>query len=152
MTEITGGCRCGQLRYRFDQSGPLVNYCCHCLDCQKTTGSAFADQVMVDAAAFSMTGEQTHFIAARPSGGQTTHMICPQCHGRIGSYNSEYTALILVRGGTLDDPAPLDPFMHIWTKRKRDWIGIAAGIPCFEEAPAPAEFFRLATARRDAAG
>ena len=33
--EITGGCRCGQLRYRLVQDGLLLNYFCHCLDCRK---------------------------------------------------------------------------------------------------------------------
>src|SRR3546814_7279408 len=68
-TTITGGCRCGQLRYSFEQEGPLLNYCCHCLDCQKSTASAFADQIIVATDALVLTGRAVTFSTERPSGG-----------------------------------------------------------------------------------
>lgn len=148
MSEVTGGCRCGQLRYRFKQSGPLLNYCCHCLDCQKTTGSVFADQVVVMAAGFATTGRHIDVVLERPSGGLTTHIICPDCQSRVSSSNDVYNEIELVRGGTLDDPAALDPFAHIWVKRKRAWIAVPDGVPQFEENASPAEFFALVKNRR----
>jgi hypothetical protein len=104
MREITGGCRCGQLRYRFIQEGPLLNYCCHCLDCQKSTGSAFADQLIVMEASLSSEGRRVERAMPRPSGGVSTHSFCPDCFGRIYNVNSERPGMAIVRGGTLARP------------------------------------------------
>ena len=41
MPTITGGCLCGKIRYRADAEPAFVGLC-HCRDCQKFTGSAFA--------------------------------------------------------------------------------------------------------------
>jgi len=146
--EIIGGCRCGQLRYRFVQDGPLLNYCCHCLDCQKSTGSAFADQLIVMEAGLSSEGRRVERAMPRPAGGVSTHSFCPDCFGRIYNVNSERPGMAIVRGGTLDDPSELDPFAHIWVRRKRDWIAIREGVPAFDETPDPARFMELAMARR----
>ncbi|MBL0917020.1 MAG: GFA family protein [Sphingopyxis sp.] len=146
----TGGCRCGQLRYRFDQDGPLLNYCCHCLDCQKSTASAFADQLIVSTDALTLEGRRATFSTERPSGGTTTNQHCPECFSRVCNANTVYPAMTIVRAGTLDDPVGLEPFAHMWTSRKRAWIAIPDAVPTFAESPDPMEFMRLAMARRGA--
>lgn len=147
-TEVTGGCRCGQLRYRFVQDGPLLNYCCHCLDCQKSTASAFADQLIVPTDALVLDGRSVTYSTERPSGGVTTNRHCPDCFSRVCNANTVYPAITIVRAGTLDDPAGLEPFAHMWASRKRAWIAIPDGVPVFAESPDPAEFMQIATARR----
>lgn len=148
VTEITGGCRCGQLRYRFEQDGPLINYCCHCLDCQKSTASAFADQLIVSTDALTLTGRRVTFSTERPSGGTTVNQHCPDCFSRVCNANTVYPAMTIVRAGTLDDPSGLEPFAHMWTSRKRSWLAIDPAIPTFAENADPAEFMQLAMERR----
>ena len=41
MKTITGGCACGAIRYEVTAE-PIVTFNCHCRDCQKTTGGAYA--------------------------------------------------------------------------------------------------------------
>jgi len=43
-----GGCACGAVRYRLT-SEPLFVHCCHCLNCQRQTGSAFVINVLIEA-------------------------------------------------------------------------------------------------------
>lgn len=148
--EIAGGCRCGQLRYRIAQDGPLLNYVCHCLDCQKSTASAFADQLIVMTDALATEGRCTTVEYPRPTGGVSTHYHCPDCLSRVYNLNSQRPGMAIVRAGTLDDPSALVPFAHLWTKRKRTWIAIPEGIATFEENPDPAAFMALAMARRSA--
>jgi hypothetical protein len=149
---LTGGCRCGQLRYRIAAAQPLPSYACHCLDCQKLTGSAFADQVVVAADSFTLTGESAAMTREAPSGGVTRYFICPDCHVRIGSSNSSRPGMVLLRGGSLDDPAPLRPFLHMWVKRKRDWIAIPDDMAQFDETPTAAQFMTLMARPGSAAG
>src|SRR6266487_1162509 len=43
-----GGCACGEVRYRLT-SDPLFTHCCHCLNCQRQTGSAFVINLLIEA-------------------------------------------------------------------------------------------------------
>ena len=42
-----GGCACGAVRYRLT-SDPLITHCCHCLNCQRQTGSAFVINLLIE--------------------------------------------------------------------------------------------------------
>ena len=48
MSELTGGCACGAVRYRLG-SGPMFVNCCHCSDCQRQVGSAFVINAIIEA-------------------------------------------------------------------------------------------------------
>jgi hypothetical protein len=138
--DLTGGCRCGAVRYKLSVDKMPPAYCCHCLDCQKSTGSAFAEQLIVAKGALSHSGNPVEFVNHRPDGGTTTHFICGQCQSRLWSHSTSRPTIILVRGGSLDTSPTIEPRLHIWTKRKQPWIGIADHIPVFDEN-APAEAF-----------
>jgi len=43
-----GGCSCGSIRYRLT-SEPLFVHGCHCRNCQRQTGSAFAVNLLIEA-------------------------------------------------------------------------------------------------------
>ena len=47
MTEFSGGCACGEIRYRLD-SAPMFVHCCHCAPCQSETGSAFVINALIE--------------------------------------------------------------------------------------------------------
>src|SRR5215831_5139117 len=51
----TGGCQCGQVRYEITEE-PQSVYTCHCLDCQRLTGSAFSLGIDVPENGFRLTG------------------------------------------------------------------------------------------------
>ena len=40
MTELTGGCLCGSVRFKC-KSGPIASYACHCRFCQRSLGTAY---------------------------------------------------------------------------------------------------------------
>ena len=42
-----GGCACGEVRYRL-ASEPMFVHCCHCLNCQRQTGSAFVINLLIE--------------------------------------------------------------------------------------------------------
>ncbi len=148
---VTGSCRCGAVRVTITAPQPLAYYCCHCRDCQKTTGSAFAEQVVVLAQHLTIDGETVDFSLPRPSGGVTTHVICPTCHARVASSNSEMRGIAIVKGGSLDDALLDAPLAHMWVKRKRAWIGLADDVLSFDETPDRAAFTKLLAPRLFAA-
>lgn len=142
--EITGACRCGAVTYRFTGGYPLAGYCCHCRHCQRWSGSAFAEQVVVPDASFVCEGTTTTYVVTRsPGEGDSTHHFCPRCHSQLYAVNTGREGIVLVRAGTLDDPAPLSPAVHIWVTRKRPWVVLPEGVPTFPESPDPAAFLAI---------
>jgi hypothetical protein len=66
------------------------------------------------------------------SGRPHTVFRCPECGTAVWSEYGGRSALRFVRVGTLNDPQPLSPDVHIYTRSKLPWVALAAGVPAFE--------------------
>jgi hypothetical protein len=118
-------------------------YCCHCLDCQTGSGSAFTEQGVVREGAISATGPIIDYRFASPSGSESRQRLCGTCHTRLWNTNSARPGIAVVRAGTLDGSDRLEPKLHIWVKRKQPWVVLAKDVPAFEENASPAEFVAI---------
>jgi hypothetical protein len=59
---------------------------------------------------------------------------CPRCRVAVWSHYAGSGPLIrFVRVGTLDDPDPFPPDVHIFTSSKQPWVRLPEGIPAFAE-------------------
>ena len=65
---FTGGCACGAIRYECSCE-PLLCWKCHCRDCQRSSGSAFAVVVIVPATAFKFTKGEPNYYAVKGKSG-----------------------------------------------------------------------------------
>jgi hypothetical protein len=123
---------CGAVRYRL-ASEPLVVHCCHCLHCQRQTGSAFVVNIVIEADRVELLqGEPVPVDVPRePENGVQTVFRCPTCQVAVYSiYTSP--AYRFVRAGTLDDPSAIEPDVHIFTRSKLPWVQLPDGVPAFE--------------------
>jgi hypothetical protein len=128
---VEGGCTCGAVRYRL-ASKPLFVHCCHCLSCQRQTGSAFAINLLIERDLVEMlSGDPDAVDVPRDSGGMQRIYRCPNC--QIALF-SEYThpEVWFVRGGTLDAPRNITPDVHIFTRSKVDWVQIPGSAAAFD--------------------
>jgi hypothetical protein len=126
-----GGCACGFVRYRL-ASEPLFVHCCHCLNCQRQTGSAFVINLLIEADRVELlAGEPQAVGAPRDDGSSQRIYRCPACE--VAVY-SEYGSpeVLFVRGGTLDDPRGVTPDVHIYTRSKVGWVTLPESVPAFE--------------------
>jgi hypothetical protein len=131
MTMREGGCSCGAVRYRLT-SDPMFVHCCHCLNCQRQTGSAFVINVLIEADRVELlSGEPEPIEVPREAGGAQRIFRCPHC--QIAVY-SEYgrPEVRFVRAGTLDDPSTVSPDVHIFTRSKLRWVTLAEMVPAFD--------------------
>lgn len=133
MTDMPGGCACGAIRYRVTEK-PLIVHACHCRDCQRNTGSAFVINLWIErkfvAADYSLL--KTYRLTA---GTGQPHDIyyCPNCGTRLWShYHASPGETLLLRAGTLDDPAAIAPDVHIFTRSKLPWVQLPPGARAFE--------------------
>ena len=129
--KLTGSCQCGAVRYCIDGGVHRLNVC-HCLDCQKQSGSAFGMSLIIDPGCFQLeSGRLKEFMTTAASGRQKTCAFCSECGVRIYNRTSR---LMSVKAGTLDDTSVLAPDAHYWAKRRQRWLPLPDGVPVFEEA------------------
>jgi hypothetical protein len=126
-----GGCACGAVRYRLT-SDPLFTHCCHCLNCQRQTGSAFVINLLIEADRVELlAGAPQPVDVPRDDGSKQRISRCPTC--QVAVY-SDYgrPEVLFVRAGTLDRPESVTPDVHIFTKSKLSWVTLPESVPAFE--------------------
>ena len=91
-TELQGGCACGAVRYRLT-SAPMFVHCCHCLDCQRQTGSAFVLNALIEAdRVVLLAGEPQPLAVPTDSGRPHRIFRCPSGAGNRGSGSNGRTS------------------------------------------------------------
>jgi hypothetical protein len=136
---LRGGCVCGAIRYEITQE-PLRVYACHCTDCQRFTGRAFAIGVVVRSEAFHLTGSETRSVPSGVTEGGRIKKLsaCPECGTRLFSdprldwRNKGVVQAVL--GGTLDDTLWLRPTIHVWTRSAQPWVILPDGSTVYERS------------------
>jgi hypothetical protein len=134
-----GGCACGAVRYRLT-AAPLIVHACHCRDCQRLTGSAFAVNLWIERR-FVEAGEAPLRSDTVTAGSGKPHEIfrCAACGTALWSkYHAAPGDTVLLRAGTLDKPEAVTPDVHIFTRSKLPWLELPAGARAFEA------FYKLA--------
>ena len=129
-----GGCLCGELRYQIT-GNPITVYICHCTECQKIASSAFGMSVRVNENDFNITqGNPEASKTVADSGRSKVGYFCPKCGIRIYGKPSS-GGIVVVKGGTLDNPNWFKPVAHIWTRSALNWFPFIDELKTYEKAP-----------------
>jgi hypothetical protein len=129
---MEGGCSCGAVRYRLTDE-PLFVHCCHCLNCQRQTGSAFVINVLIETERVEFLARDAQSVdVPRDDGSEQRILRCPVCQVAVLSHYG-HPGIAFVRAGTLDDPSSVRPDVHIYTRSKVGWVTLPDGVPAFEE-------------------
>ena len=131
-TNRTASCRCGQLTATVSGEPARVSVC-HCLNCQKRSGSAFAAQARWPRDRTGIAGESKTFVKVADSGNKATFHFCPECGSDVyyeidGKFDDKFNDLIAIPIGTFDDPFVLTPAYSVWESRKHPWVEIVGNI------------------------
>lgn len=146
---LTGRCQCGQVRYEI-RAEPMAVWACHCTDCQKQTGGAFALSVLVARDAVAVTaGRPAEWQRTADSGRTMACVFCPDCGTRLWHNPAANAAVTILKPGTLDDTGWLVPVGHIWTRSAQPWFKIPADTINYEaQFPDPGKLVEAWKARR----
>ena len=129
---LEGGCSCGAVRYRLT-SAPMIVHCCHCLDCQRQTGSAFVINALIETDRIERLSGEPEPVSMPTDSGRPHHIYrCPKCQTAVWSDYGGRPALRFVRVGTLDEPSALSPDVHIFTRSKLPWLRLPDDVPAVE--------------------
>ena len=128
---LEGECACKSIRYRLNAS-PLFVHCCHCLNCQRQTGSAFVINVLIEKDYVELLrGEPVAVDAPRDDGSKQRIMRYPTCQTAVWSFYTR-PQFAFVRAGTLDVPSSVKPDVHIFVRSKLPWVTLPPDVPAFD--------------------
>jgi hypothetical protein len=136
LTTRTASCRCGQLRATVT-GDPVRLSVCHCLNCKKRSGSAFAVQARWPRDQVDIEGQSKTFVIVADSGNRATFHFCPECGSDVyyeidGKFDDKFNDLIAIPLGTFDDPFFGSPEYSVWEQRKHDWVEIVGELEHFD--------------------
>lgn len=135
MTDRTGRCLCGAVRFRLSAE-PLAARICWCRDCQRLSANGLAN-ILVPTAALEISGTLTEFVRTADSGNKIRQRFCTTCGSPLFANSSVRPDLTGLRIGALDDPSSVRPTMNIWTSSAPDWACFDAAIERAERQPPP---------------
>lgn len=135
MTNHTGRCLCGSIRYEFSVE-PIMAGVCHCKNCQRQAGSAFSTLYGVPRADFQMTGTPSVYKDSDTDSGNTVERyFCGNCGSPIYSAIASQPDVIFLKTGTLDDTEGFAPQFQVFCESKQDWIALVEGVPAIPRGP-----------------
>ena len=130
-----GGCTCRAVRFAMT-SRPMFVHCCHCRDCQQSSGGPFSSFVIVPTEAFKLLQGSLRFHAS-PSemGGHTRRGFCPDCGSPIMGKPDAVPHIVAIRTASLDDPSWFNPQVDVWTSDAQPCDQMNPALPKFEKYP-----------------
>jgi hypothetical protein len=135
------------VRYRL-RAGPIFVNCCHCRQCQKLTGSAFALNAMIERGNVELLAGSDALVEEEGARCSGCRVLLWGTHPMFGE------AILFLRGGTLDEGERLIPDAHFFVRSKHSWVTLPAAVAAFETLPGegdPPLFGPEAAARVEAA-
>jgi hypothetical protein len=131
---IEGGCLCGKVRYSADAEPAFVGVC-HCKNCQKGIGSAFATVVALPKAALSLAGNLKTFNDRGDSGKTLYRRFCPECGASVIDEAEAMPGVVMILSGTLDDTSWVKPTMEIFLDSAQPWVKLEGDQQRFAKMP-----------------
>jgi hypothetical protein len=138
MTSVLeGGCLCAKIRFRATQA-PLRTLVCHCIFCQRMTGSAFYAESLfpIEAVEFTSGTSRKYEHTSDESGKKVYVEFCADCGTTLGLTFERWPELRAISRGCYDDPNAVEITANIWAKSAQSGVALPSGIDCFSGARA----------------
>jgi hypothetical protein len=133
---ISGGCACGRIRY--DYSGELIlSVNCHCRNCQRAAGAAYAAIVLAWENMFEVTkGEIRYYVREPEDGDYLRRGFCSSCGSPVAMLRPLRPKLAYILVGSLDFPELYKPSMNIFIEQAHSWDVLDESLDSFAGMPA----------------
>ena len=131
----TGGCLCGNIKYKFNREDVVSAGHCHCKDCQKITGSGKATIVFVPTKSLKIDNNYKVYSVIGHDGTNVHRGFCSNCGSPVISYVTEQPDLRFIKAGSLDDSSWINIESSFWSISANKWDPVNENIPCFEQNP-----------------
>lgn len=117
-------CACGQFKVSC-RGEPQKISLCHCLDCQRRTGSAFGIAAFYPRDAVTAEGQISSIRRIADSGRGITFHFCPDCGSTVFWEPEFRPEAIAVAVGAFADPSFPRPTQAVWQERAHRWVKLS---------------------------
>jgi hypothetical protein len=136
--ERSGQCVCGSVHFVCTGEPERVTVC-HCLWCQRRTGTAFGTEVVFQEknVTFSGVAAASYRHTSDESGRWLEIYFCPRCGTNLGFTLEAVPGVRTVPAGTFNDPTFLSServkFRHVFTRTRRQWSELTSDVEVYEK-------------------
>jgi hypothetical protein len=107
---------------------------CHCLECQRRTGSVFA-ALAAFGAPYAVTGRATEYVRTGDAGARFRFRFCPVCGSTVFHTEEGTDGRVSVAVGAFADPSFPPPQVSVYDDRRHPWVRLPDGVAEFEQDP-----------------
>jgi hypothetical protein len=122
-------CQCGSLTATIADEAEPMTVLCHCLDCQRRSGSPFGVMAYFPAEAVAIAGQATRYIRQTDTGNTYSNGFCPTCGSTLFSIPGKYPDMIGIALGALADPAFPQPDRSVFEQTRHAWVKLPETMP-----------------------
>lgn len=123
----TASCSCGQLK-ALVSAEPIRVSICHCLACQRRTGSVFGAQARFAVEAVQLSGASRVYVRVGDEGSRIHFHFCPDCGATVHYRVEGYESTLAIPVGAFAEPTFPAPTFSVYEDRMHPWCGLPEDI------------------------
>ena len=121
MSSRLASCSCGQLTAEVVGEPARISIC-HCLACQRRTGSVFGEQARFLRKNVSLSGATSEYIRVGDEGSGAKFHFCPRCGSTVYYEAEGLEEYLTIPVGAFADPSFPPPSVSVYELRKHGWV------------------------------
>jgi hypothetical protein len=118
-------CSCSSIKL-IATGEPSAVVACHCLECQRRTGSVFGVGAYFPSEQVVVTGASREFVRTTETGNQFFNHFCPTCGTSTHWYTTSKPEMIGIAVGAFAEPSFFAPVRSVWEQSKHSWVEVSA--------------------------
>ncbi|MCD5328930.1 GFA family protein [Chromobacterium piscinae] len=130
MSNRLAACSCGQLTAQVSGEPVRVSIC-HCLACQRRTGSVFGQQARFYRKDVAIAGDSTVYVRVGDEGSRVKFHFCPTCGATVYYEPEGLEEFVAIPVGAFADPGFPAPSVSVYEERKHGWVAVPEGAEHF---------------------
>ncbi|HWK40951.1 MAG TPA: GFA family protein [Croceibacterium sp.] len=124
---MQASCQCGSLTAEIAADAQPSVVMCHCVDCQRRSGSPFGSIAYFPAETVSLSGDAREYTRQTDSGHSFTNGFCPACGSTVYTRPGRKPGILGVTVGTIADPTLPRPERSVYEQSRFDWVTAPEG-------------------------
>lgn len=135
MFPVSGHCLCGAVAV-VAKAAPVRMAQCHCMDCQRNTGTGHSNNSIFHEGDVEVMGGPTRgFTVTADSGNVLTRYFCETCGSRMFAFNSGRPGMITLPAGVFEDTSWYEPRVVLYRGRRKAWDPELHSVEAFDAMP-----------------
>ena len=124
-----------KISYQFNKSEAISAHHCHCLDCQKSTGSGKATILLVPDSSLEIDGNLKFFTVQGSGGSHISRGFCENCGSPLISFVEENADIKFIKVGSINDSSWVNADSNFWSSTSNKWSPVDETIHSFSHNP-----------------